>query len=58
MKNLTETLHHIPDSRREYVAFSGANATTPYLADHQQKYQRKLLPVWTMFWPAAICMTV
>lgn len=42
MKNQTETLHHIPGSRREYVAFSGANATTPYLADSQQKYQRKL----------------
>ncbi|MEQ0827807.1 citrate lyase subunit alpha [Enterobacter dykesii] len=42
MKNQTETLHHIPGSRREYVAFSGANATTPYLADSQQKTQRKL----------------
>ena len=42
MKNLTETLHHIPGTRREYVAFSGANATTPYLSDTQQKYQRKL----------------
>lgn len=42
MKNETETLHHIPGSRREYVAFSGANATTPYLADSQQKTQRKL----------------
>ncbi|PAN93375.1 citrate lyase subunit alpha [Enterobacter cloacae] len=42
MKNLTETLHHIPGTRREYVAFSGANATTPYLSDAQQKYQRKL----------------
>lgn len=42
MKNQTETLHHIPGSRREYVAFSGANATTPYLADSQLKYQRKL----------------
>lgn len=42
MKNQTETLHHIPGSRREYVAFSGANATTPYLADSQQKSQRKL----------------
>lgn len=42
MKNPTETLHHIPGSRREYVAFSGANATTPYLADSQQKSQRKL----------------
>ncbi|HII4320023.1 TPA: citrate lyase subunit alpha [Enterobacter cloacae] len=42
MKNLTETLHHIPGTRREYVAFSGANTTTPYLSDTQQKYQRKL----------------
>jgi len=42
MKNQTETLHHIPGSRREYVAFNGANATTPYLADSQQKTQRKL----------------
>ena len=42
MKNQTETLHHIPGSRREYVAFSGANATTPYLADAEQKSQRKL----------------
>lgn len=42
MKNQTETLHYIPGSRREYVAFSGANAMTPYLADSQQKYQRKL----------------
>ena len=42
MKNLTETLHHIPGTRREYVAFSGANVTTPYLSDTQQKYQRKL----------------
>ncbi|MBT1713349.1 citrate lyase subunit alpha [Enterobacter dykesii] len=42
MKNQTQTLHHIPGSRREYVAFSGANATTPYLADSQQKTQRKL----------------
>ena len=42
MKSLTETLHHIPGSRREYVAFSGANATTPYLADPQQKSHRKL----------------
>ncbi|EOX7391431.1 citrate lyase subunit alpha [Enterobacter quasiroggenkampii] len=41
MKNLTETLHHIPGSRREYIAFCGANATTPYLADSQQKSQRK-----------------
>nr|VUD30866.1 citrate lyase subunit alpha [Raoultella sp. NCTC 9187] len=42
MTNLTETLHDIPGTRREYVAFSGANAATPYLSDAQQKYQRKL----------------
>lgn len=42
MSNFTETLHEIPGTRREYLPFSGANATTPYLADSQQKYQRKL----------------
>lgn len=42
MRNLTETLHEIPGTRREYVAFNGANATTPYLLDRHQKYQRKL----------------
>ena len=42
MSNVTEMLHEIPGTPRDYEPFTGANTHTPYLADCQQKYQRKL----------------
>lgn len=42
MNNVTASLHDIPGTQREYVAFSGANVSTPYLSDCEQKYRRKL----------------
>ncbi len=42
MNSVTASLHEIPGTEREYVAFSGANVSTPYLSDCEQKYRRKL----------------
>ncbi|NDJ58795.1 citrate lyase subunit alpha [Enterobacteriaceae bacterium 4M9] len=42
MNNVTASLHEIPGTEREYVAFSGANVSTPYLSDCELKYRRKL----------------
>ncbi len=42
MNNVTASLHDIPGTQREYVAFSGANVSTPYLSDCELKYRRKL----------------
>ncbi|MFD1804334.1 citrate lyase subunit alpha [Mixta tenebrionis] len=42
MNNVTEALLTLADTQRQYEVFSGANTHTPYLADSQQKYQRKV----------------
>ncbi|SFD95991.1 citrate lyase subunit alpha / citrate CoA-transferase [Phytobacter palmae] len=42
MSKLIEALQEQVGHEKEYVAFTHANATTPYLADFGQKHQRKL----------------
>lgn len=42
MSKLIEALQEQVGQAKEYVAFTHANATTPYLADVRQKHQRKL----------------
>ncbi|ANI82929.1 citrate lyase subunit alpha [Kosakonia oryzae] len=42
MSKLIEALQEQAGHSKKYVAFTHANAATPYLADAKQKYQRKL----------------
>lgn len=42
MSKLIEALQEQVGRSKEYVAFTHANAATPYLADAKLKYQRKL----------------